>query len=162
MKSKRALKSKLTFRQVDDTRIAVETVLVRLALMGSLPLDDELRSSHLYWTRRLRLPQLTVPSGVGCVSPIFGIVSPWANRGGAVRSASVYGPGSTKLAIAGRDITPFFPSGESAATQEMKATSPRVALSLRNLTSSSCFKGGDVAMNIVSVILVVPFLIFIE
>nr|CAD1829252.1 unnamed protein product [Ananas comosus var. bracteatus] len=42
---------------------------------GRSPLDDELRSSHLYWTRRLRLPQLTVPSGAGCVSPIFGIVS---------------------------------------------------------------------------------------
>nr|CAD1842371.1 unnamed protein product [Ananas comosus var. bracteatus] len=51
--------------------------------------------------QEVRLPELTVPSGAGCVSPIVRIVSPWADRGGSVRSASVYGPGSTKLAIAG-------------------------------------------------------------
>nr|CAD1834665.1 unnamed protein product [Ananas comosus var. bracteatus] len=80
---------------VDDALITVEAVLVlftprraRLFLTqfetwilvvdtttGRSSLNDELRSSHLYWTRRLRLPQLTVPSGAGCVSPIFGIAS---------------------------------------------------------------------------------------
>nr|CAD1832560.1 unnamed protein product [Ananas comosus var. bracteatus] len=46
------------------------------------------------------------------------VVEPWANRGGAVRSASVYGPGSTKLAIAGRDtVSPDLASMVEAAVE---------------------------------------------
>nr|CAD1821819.1 unnamed protein product [Ananas comosus var. bracteatus] len=84
---------------------------------GRSPLDDELRSSHLYWTRRLRLPQLTVPSGAGCVSPIFGIVSvatwnqgqaemmfeSWFCIGFAIRSQKE----SSIEVVGNRDNTPF-------------------------------------------------------
>nr|CAD1825851.1 unnamed protein product [Ananas comosus var. bracteatus] len=42
-------------------------ILVVDTTTGRSFLNDELRSSHLYWIRRLRLPQLTVPSGADLV-----------------------------------------------------------------------------------------------
>nr|CAD1840455.1 unnamed protein product [Ananas comosus var. bracteatus] len=51
------------------------------------------------------------------------VVEPWANRGGSVRSASVYGPESTKLAIAGRDRLNGAPE---VATKEEKTAMKKV------------------------------------
>nr|CAD1817845.1 unnamed protein product [Ananas comosus var. bracteatus] len=56
--------SKLIQHQTEEDQIILTFVWFK---WGRSPLDDELRSSHLYWTRRLRLPQLTVPSGADLV-----------------------------------------------------------------------------------------------